>query len=222
MTSTLWPLGTIDLAGLVQRRKVSAREATQIVLARIADINLRIKAPAFVVAELALAAAGAAGAALARGNALGPLHGFPVTVKINIDVAGMATTDGAQALKDNIASTDSPLVAALCDAGAVLVGRSTASAFSLRWCADNDLHGRTLNPFAAGVTPGGPAAAPQRRWPPAGSPARTATAAAARCATRPGPAVWWGCAAPWAASRRTRPARPSASSATSRCRCKAR
>ena len=155
MTNTLWRLGAGDLTGLIQRREVSAREATQSVLARVAEVNPRINALPFVMAEAALAAADAADAAMARGDALGPLHGVPVTVKINIDVAGMATTDGAQALKDHVASADSPLVTALREAGAILVGRSNAPAFSLRWFSDNDLHGRTLNPFDAGVTPGG-------------------------------------------------------------------
>ena len=155
MTDTLWRLGAVDLADLIQRREVSAREATQSVLARVAEVNPRINALPFVMAEAALAAADAADAAMARGDALGPLHGVPVTVKINIDVAGMATTDGAQALEGNIASADPPLVTALREAGAILVGRSNAPAFSLRWFSDNDLHGRTLNPFDAGVTPGG-------------------------------------------------------------------
>ena len=67
----------------------------------------------------------------------------------------MPTTDGVAALKDNIAKTDSPLVKSMRDAGAVIVGRSNAPAFSLRWFSDNEFHGRTLNPFAAKVTPGG-------------------------------------------------------------------
>ena len=80
---------------------------------------------------------------------------MPVTIKVNIDTAGTANTDGIVACKDNMAPGDSPLVAHLRNAGAVIVGRSNTPAFSLRWFTDNDLHGRTLNPFDAGVTPGG-------------------------------------------------------------------
>ena len=122
MTSNLWRLGAIDLADKIRCREVSARESTQGVLARIAEVNPRINALPFVMAKAALAAADAADAAQARGDALGPLHGVPVTIKINIDVAGMATTDGADALKHNIASNDSPWVAALRDAGAIAHG----------------------------------------------------------------------------------------------------
>ena len=80
---------------------------------------------------------------------------MPVTVKINVDVAGEPTTDGAAAFAGQVAGSDSPLVASLREAGAIIVGRSNAPAFSLRWFTDNALHGRTLNPFDAGVTPGG-------------------------------------------------------------------
>jgi hypothetical protein len=117
--------------------------------------NPRINAVVDVMAEQALAAAAAADAAQAAGLALGPLHGVPVTIKVNVDTVGRATTDGIVAQRDNIAATDSPLVRSLREAGAIIVGRTNTPAFSLRWFTDNDLHGRTLNPFDAGVTPGG-------------------------------------------------------------------
>ncbi|HXG28675.1 MAG TPA: amidase family protein [Nevskiales bacterium] len=155
MSNPLWRWSAIDLAAAIRRKQVSAREATQSVLARITEVNPRINALVEVMAEEALAAADAADQALARGGAVGPLHGVPVTIKVNVDVAGHATTDGIAALKDNIAATDSPLVASLRRAGAVIVGRSNTPAFSLRWFTDNDAHGRTLNPWNPGVTPGG-------------------------------------------------------------------
>lgn len=89
------------------------------------------------------------------GAELGPLHGVPVTTKINSDQAGSATTNGLVAFKDNIAAADSPQVANLRRGGAILIGRSNAPAFSFRWFTDNDLHGLTLNPWSADHTPGG-------------------------------------------------------------------
>lgn len=155
MTQALWRLGAVDLAQAIRSRQVSAREATRSVLDRIAEVNPRINALVTVLPEQALAAADAADQAIARGDRLGPLHGVPVSIKINVDVAGQPTTDGVAALKDNVAPTDSPLVRSLREAGAILVGRNNAPAFSLRWFSDNAFHGRTLNPFDAGVTPGG-------------------------------------------------------------------
>jgi len=155
MTEALWRLGAVELAARIRTRQVSAREAVASVLARIAEVNPRINALPEVMTEEALAAADAADRALAAGLAPGVLHGVPVTIKVNVDTAGHATTDGIVAAKDNIAKTDSPLVAHLRGAGAVIVGRSNTPAFSLRWFTDNDLHGRTLNPFDPSVTPGG-------------------------------------------------------------------
>lgn len=155
MTTELWQLSANELAGRIARRETTARAATESVLARIAVANPQVNALASVTPDKALQAADAADAAQARGDALGPLHGVPVTIKVNIDVQGEATTDAVVAFKDNIATSDSPLVQSMRDAGAIIVGRNNAPAFSLRWFTDNAFHGRTLNPFDAGVTPGG-------------------------------------------------------------------
>lgn len=155
MKQDYWRLGAVEQAQAIRSRQVSAREVTQSVLDRIADTNPRINALTSVFPEEALVAADAADAAVERGDALGPLHGVPVTIKVNVDVSGQATTDAVAALKDNIARADSPLVKSMRDAGAIIVGRNNAPAFSLRWFTDNAFHGRTLNPFDAGVTPGG-------------------------------------------------------------------
>ncbi len=155
MSNPLWRWSAVDLAAAIARREVSCREVTASVLARIDEVNPRINALVDVMAEAALVAADAADAAVARGDALGPLHGVSVTLKINVDCAGRATTGGIEAFKDLIAADDAPVVANLKRAGAVVVGRNNAPAFSLRWFTDNALHGRTLNPFDATRTPGG-------------------------------------------------------------------
>ena len=96
------------------------------------------------------------------------LHGVPVTVKINVDYAGRATTNGVTAFANMAAEEDSISVANLRKAGAVILGRTNVPGFSTRYFTDNDLHGRTLNPVgrrahAGGIERrgGGP------RWPPA-------------------------------------------------------
>lgn len=155
MSDQAWRLDAVELAARIRNRELSAREAAESVLGRIADVNPRINALPEVMADEALAAADAADRALAAGEAPGALHGVPVTVKLNVDTARHATTDGIVAARDHIAGSDSPLVAHLRRAGALIVGRSNTPAFSLRWFTDNDLHGRTLNPFDPEVTPGG-------------------------------------------------------------------
>lgn len=155
MTTELWQLSATDLAGRIARREITARAATESVLSRIGEVNPKFNALASVTPDKALQAADAADAAQARGETLGSLHGVPVTIKVNIDVQGEATDEGVHAFKNNIASSDSPLVQSMREAGAIIVGRNNAPAFSLRWFTDNALHGRTLNPFDTSVTPGG-------------------------------------------------------------------
>ena len=155
MNTELWQLSATELAVRIARRDTTARAVTESVLARIAVANPQVNALASVTPDKALQVADAADAAQARGESLGALHGVPVTIKVNIDVQGEATDEGVHAFKDNIVSTDSPLVQSMRQAGAIIVGRNNAPAFSLRWFTDNALHGRTLNPFDASVTPGG-------------------------------------------------------------------
>lgn len=150
-----WQMDAVDIAAAVRRREVSCREVTASVLARIAQLNPQTNALAEVLADEALAAADAADRLTLRGDALGPLHGVPVSIKINADQAGHATTNGVVPLRDHIAREDSPVVAHWRSAGAIIVGRSNTATYSSRWFTDNGLHGRTLNPWDAAITPGG-------------------------------------------------------------------
>jgi amidase len=83
------------------------------------------------------------------------MAGVPVTIKVNADQKGFATTNGLRIQKDAVAAEDNPVVANLRKAGAVILGRTNTPAFSLRWFTRNGLHGHTRNPWDAGITPGG-------------------------------------------------------------------
>lgn len=155
VTDELWRWTATDLARAIRTRQVSSREAVESCLARIEQTNPHLNALVEVSPDEALDMADAADQAVAAGEALGPLHGVPTSIKVNSDQAGHATTNGVVAFKDNIAEVDSPHVKKLREAGAVFVGRGNTPAFSYRWFADNDLHGRTLNPWDAERTPGG-------------------------------------------------------------------
>jgi amidase len=155
MTRALWSWTAADLSEAIRRRQVSSREAVQASLDRIAAVNPRVGAVVSVQAEAALAQADACDRAVAAGASVGPLHGVPVTTKVNVDQAGLPTTHGVVAFAQAIAAEDSPVIANLRAAGAVIVGRTNTPAFSMRWYTDNDLHGRTLNPWRADRTPGG-------------------------------------------------------------------
>ncbi|MBP8305915.1 MAG: amidase [Burkholderiaceae bacterium] len=151
----LWQLDATDLARLIRTGRASAREAVQSCLDRMDAVNPALNAVVRRMDDEALAAADAADAARARGDALGLLHGVPVTTKVNVDQKGHPTDNGVVAYKDLIATEDSPVVANLKHAGAIVIGRTNAPAFSMRIFTDNALHGRTLNPLDPAITPGG-------------------------------------------------------------------
>lgn len=151
----LWHLTASDLAGRIRRREVSAREAAAAALARLDEANPAINAVIDHRPEQALAAAARIDEALARGDDPGPLAGVPITVKVNIDQKGFATTNGIRLQKDLVAQRSSPVVDNLERAGAVIIGRTNTPAFSMRWFTTNLLHGDTRNPHDPALTPGG-------------------------------------------------------------------
>jgi amidase len=151
----IWQLTATEVAAHVRARKLSAVEATQAALARLDAVNPRINAVVQRTDEEALATARAIDEAIARNVPVGPLAGVPTTIKVNVDQAGYATTNGLRMQAELVAKIDNPLVANLKRAGAVIVGRTNTPAFSLRWFTRNSLHGHTRNPVNPALTPGG-------------------------------------------------------------------
>src|SRR4051794_198894 len=106
----LWRLPAADLASLIRARKVSAREAAVAALERLDAVNPAINAVVDHRPDDVLAQADAVDAAIARHEDPGTLAGVPVTVKVNIDQAGFATTNGITLQRDVIARSNSPVV----------------------------------------------------------------------------------------------------------------
>src|SRR5689334_15118070 len=151
----LWRLSAAEMASLVKSKKVSAKEAATAALARLDAVNPKINAVVDHRPEDVLTQAAAVDAAIARGEDPGPLAGVPVTVKVNIDQAGYATTNGLTLQRDAIAKHDGPVIDNFRKAGAVILGRTNCPAFSYRWFTTNLIHGDTKNPRDASITPGG-------------------------------------------------------------------
>lgn len=151
----LWRLPAVNLAALVRAGQVSAVEAAIAALERLDAVNPALNAVVDWRPDEVLAQARAVEATIARGDDPGPLAGVPVTIKINTDQAGYVTSNGAVTLGGQMATRNSPVVDNLVKAGAVLLGRTNAPAFALRWFTDNRLHGRTRNPRDVALTPGG-------------------------------------------------------------------
>jgi amidase len=151
----LWRLSAADIAAQIRSKKVSAKQAALAALARLDAVNPSINAVVDHRPEDVLAQADAIDAAIARNEDVGPLAGVPVTVKVNIDQQGFATTNGLKLQRDIIARTNSPVIDNLRRAGAVILGRTNCPAFSYRWFTTNLMHGDTKNPRDPGITPGG-------------------------------------------------------------------
>lgn len=137
----------LDLARLIATKQVSAAEAVEAHLARIAAVNPKLNAVVRVLADEARADAKKADAAVAAGERLGPLHGVPITVKENIDMAGLPTTQAVKALANVVAPADAPVVERMRAAGAIPIGRTNLPDFGFRVHTHSDLHGLTRNPW---------------------------------------------------------------------------
>lgn len=155
MTRPLWTWDAADLAAAIRKREISAHDAVSSCVARMHEVNPRLNAVTVDLSEQAVANAKLADQALAHGDAIGPLHGVPVTTKENVDQEGCATVNGVAAYRDLVASADSPVVANLRKAGAIVIGRTNTPAMSFRLDTVNDFRGRTYSPWSRGHTPGG-------------------------------------------------------------------
>ncbi|NHQ75061.1 amidase family protein [Roseovarius gahaiensis] len=153
--ANIWEWTATQIAAEVRARRISAVEVAQAHLDRLDAVNPAINAVVQEFPEEALEAARQVDAALDRGEHLGPLCGVPVTIKVNVDQKGQATTNGLRLLANHIATLDSPVVSNIRKAGGIIIGRTNTPAFSLRWFTKNALHGQTLNPRNRLITPGG-------------------------------------------------------------------
>jgi fatty acid amide hydrolase len=154
-TSQLTQLSAVRLAELLAAREVSAEEVAQVHLERIDALDPKIRAFTHVLRHEAMAAARRADEERRRGEVRGRLHGLPVTVKENLDLAGHASTLGAASRRELYATVDAGVIELLRRAGAVILGRTNISQLLLSHECANPLFGRTVNPWSPDHTPGG-------------------------------------------------------------------
>ena len=150
-----WQLSASEIAQGIKARQMSAQEVLKAHLRRLDEVNPKINAVVQQTSSIAMEQAEKIDKKVKNNEELGMLAGVPVTVKINIDQKNYATTNGARVNQHNIAKEDSPIVKNFINADAIIIGRTNAPAFSLRWFTNNEFHGRTLNPHNSLITPGG-------------------------------------------------------------------
>ena len=151
----LWRQSASELARNIAAKTTSSAEVVEAHLARIEAVNPALNAIVRVLADIARAGAAEADRLVAAGGPLGPLHGVPFTVKENIDLAGLPTTQGVIALAQAVSAVDAPVVERMRAAGAIPIGRTNLPDMALRIHTDSSLHGLTRNPWNGARTAGG-------------------------------------------------------------------
>lgn len=155
MTTALHFQSATDLAHAIRSGRVGAREALEHFLARVDRFNPTINAVIAQDRAGARTRADAADAARARGDAMGPLHGVPMTIKESYDFTGLPATFGIPAQRDNIATTDALAVQRLAAAGANVFGKTNVPIRLADFQSYNEIYGTTGNPWDPARTPGG-------------------------------------------------------------------
>lgn len=152
------------LAEAIRAREVSCVEVMTAYLDHIERLNPRVNAIVALRDRAALLAeAEEKDAQLARGEALGALHGFPFAIKDLVPVKGMRTTSGSLILKDFVPAADSVMVERLRKAGVIIIGKTNTPEFGLGSHTYNEVYGATRNAYdqsrSAGGSSGGAAVA---------------------------------------------------------------
>jgi amidase len=146
--------GVAETARLVAGGELSARGVVELALGRIEARDGELNAFSRVLVDRAIAEAQERDDALARGGPVGPLHGVPVAIKEELDVAGCVTTFGGLA-NSTPAAADSLVVARLRAAGAVVVGKTHMPEFGAWPFTESTAYGVTRNPWDTSRSPGG-------------------------------------------------------------------
>ena len=139
-------------ADAIRKGALSSQALVRACLDRIAAREDDVQAWAHLDPELAVAQAREADAALRTGEATGALHGVPVGIKDIFDTADMPTENGSPIFAGRRPERDATCVAALRDAGAVIMGKTVTTELALLTPA------KTRNPRNLAHTPGGSSA----------------------------------------------------------------
>ena len=148
-----WPAA--DLARSIAARELSAAEVMEAHLARIYRLNPAVNAIVTLLPDEARRGAEEADAAVARGDALGPLHGLPVAHKDLTWTKGIRTTFGCRAFEHFVPDEDALIVERLRAAGAITVGKTNTPELGAGSQTFNAVFGATRNPYDTTKTCGG-------------------------------------------------------------------
>ena len=148
-------LTLIEVRDAIARGELTSEAATKAALEQAQRFDADYALFITLTPELAMEQALAADRARQQGQSLGPLHGVPITVKDNIDTAGILTTAGAKVLKDRVPSENATAVDKVFAAGAVMLGKTNLHEMALGGTSTNPHYGAVRNPWDPSRIPGG-------------------------------------------------------------------
>lgn len=148
-------LSAVAMAEQIRGKQISPVELANAHLAKIERLNPKLNAFVHVNPERVRREARAADAAVVRGEALGSLHGVPISIKCSLEVAASPFESGTRLRGGFVGKQDAPLLARLRRAGAIVLGVTNTPELLMAWETDNLLYGRTNSPWNAEYTPGG-------------------------------------------------------------------
>ncbi len=152
--TSITALSASQTALLIRRKEISPVEVMEAYLSRIQEVEPKLNAFSSLVPEQALAEARRAEDAVMNADVL-PLSGIPISVKSSIEVKGLKCEAGSRLRRSHIAPADAPLVARLKKAGAIVLGNTSTPELLMAYHTENDLYGRTNNPWDLTRSPGG-------------------------------------------------------------------
>jgi amidase len=148
-------LGATEIAAAIRTGGLGSRAVLEHLVERMNRYNPTLNAIIVTDLDGARARADAADEAVRAGAKLGPLHGVPMTVKESFNVAGLPTTFGLPAHRDNIAARNALAIDRLIAAGAVIFGKTNVPPWLADSQSSNDVYGATGNPWNLALSPGG-------------------------------------------------------------------
>ncbi len=144
-----------EIAQAIRSGKIGSLELTDYFIDRIERYDEDINAVVVRDFDRAREAAKQADELQANGEAHGPLHGVPMTIKESYNIEGLPTTWGFTEFKENIAASDAYIVERYKEAGALFMGKTNVPVALGDFQSFNPLYGTTGNPWDLGRTPGG-------------------------------------------------------------------